>query len=320
MSSDHFNGDTYFNPVDHKNKSMWDVIKWQWTRTAKKWPTISKNDAVPNVASQLKENEIALTFINHATFLIQIQSGSKLINILTDPVFSERTSPISFAGPKRVRPPGMKLDELPPIDVVLISHNHYDHMDYDSLKKLNEKFSPLFIMPLGNAHYLDFSKKPRIQEKDWGEFVDIPDWSLKVHITRAHHWSRRSLSDTNKALWCSFMLESKGKFIYFAGDTGYHTHFKAIKTKFPRIDLALLPIGAYEPRWFMRDAHMNPDDAVNAHKDLDPVRSVGIHFGTFPLTDEGIDEPVIDLEKAKTATGVTNFEVLKEGETKIFTQ
>lgn len=315
--NDHFDGKLYHNPIDHHNKSLWDVLKWQWTRTATPWPMDLKNEKTPSIPTQLQEREVAITFINHATFLIQIQSGEKMINILTDPVFSQRASPFTFIGPARVRPPGMDIKDLPSIDIILVSHNHYDHMDYESLKILNEKFSPLFIMPLGNAHYLDFPKKPRIQERDWSQFVELPEWSLKVHITRAHHWSRRTFFDTNKALWGGFMIEAKNKYIFFAGDTGYHNHFKEIRNLFPKIDLALLPIGAYEPRWFMRDAHMNPEDAIKAHIDLSPHRSIGIHFGTFPLTDEGIDEPVIDLQKAKAAAGVTNFDVLKEGETKI---
>lgn len=316
--SDHFNGETFFNPVDHKDKTFGDILKWQWTRDAVKWEQ-QKNEKTPQPVSKLKVGEYALTFVNHATFLIQIQTPKKLVNIITDPVFSARTSPFSFVGPKRVRPPGIELDKLPSIDVVLVSHNHYDHMDYHSLKTINEKFSPLFVVPLNNAHYLDFSKKINILEKDWGEFVEIPEFDLKIHILRAHHWSRRSLSDTNEALWCAFMIESQKTFIYFAGDTGYKDHFQQTKKKFPNISMALLPIGAYEPRWFMRDAHMNPDDAIKAHQDLSPKRSIGIHFGTFPLTDEGIDQPVIDLDKAKKSANVNNFEVLKEGETKIFT-
>ncbi|MBL7544481.1 MAG: MBL fold metallo-hydrolase [Bdellovibrionaceae bacterium] len=316
--SNHFNGEHFYNPVDHKDKSLWDVLKWQWTRVSKDWPKTLQNEVTPQLPQKLNKGQFALTFINHASFLVQVQTSQKMINILTDPVFSERTSPLSFIGPKRVRPPGIEIDKLPPIDIVLISHNHYDHMDFESLKILNEKFSPLFIVPLENAHYLKFSKKPRIQEKDWNEFVDLPEWGLKVHVLRAHHWSRRSLTDTNKALWCSFMIETKDNTIYFAGDTGYKDHFREIKSKFPKISLALLPIGAYEPRWFMKDAHMNPDDAIKAHIDLSPTLSVGIHFGTFPLTDEGIDDPVLDLEKAKSVEKIDNFIVLKEGQTGIY--
>lgn len=316
--SDHFNGDTFFNPIDHKDKSLWDVLKWQINRNAVKWPADQKNETKSAIPSSLKIGEFALTFVNHSTFLIQLQTEKKMVNILTDPVFSDRTSPVSFAGPKRVRPPGMALEELPKIDVVVVSHNHYDHMDYESLKWLNKKFSPVFVAPLGNAKYLDFTEKANIQERDWNDFVELPEFALKVNIQRAHHWSRRSLTDTNKALWCSFVIESKERAIYFAGDTGYKEHFKETKKKFPKIDLALLPIGAYEPRWFMRDAHMNPEDAVQAHKDLSPTRSIGIHFGTFPLTDEGIDEPVKALDKAKSEAKVDNFDVLKEGQTRVF--
>lgn len=316
--SDHFDGEKFFNPIDQKSKTFSDLIKWQWNRTPVKWDQ-QKNEKTPSPVSQLKVGEFALTFINHSTFLIQIQTEKKLVNIITDPVFSERTSPVSFVGPKRVRPPGLDIDKLPAIDIALVSHNHYDHMDYKSLETINEKFSPLFVVPLKNAQYLNFSKKPRVQEKDWNDFVDIPELGIKIHVLRAHHWSRRSLTDTNEALWCAFMIETAQNTIYFAGDTGYKDHFKQTKKMFPNITLALLPIGAYEPRWFMQDAHMNPDDAIKAHQDLAPKRSVGIHFGTFPLTDEGIEQPVIDLEKAKKTANINNFDVLKEGETKIFT-
>lgn len=316
--SDHFDGEKFFNPVDQKSKTFSDLLKWQMNRNAATWVE-QKNEKTPAPVNALKPGEFALTFINHSTFLVQVQTPKRLVNIITDPVFSARTSPFQFIGPKRFRPPGLELDNLPPIDIVLVSHNHYDHMDYNSLKKLNEKFSPLFIVPLKNSQYLDFSKKPRIQEKDWNEFVDVPELGIKIHVLRSHHWSRRSMFDTNEALWCSFMIEFSDKTIYFAGDTGYKDHFKQTKERFPNISLAMLPIGAYEPRWFMQDAHMNPEDAVKAHQDLSPKRSVGIHFGTFQLTDEAIDQPVIDLEKAKKAASVNNFDVLKEGETKTYT-
>lgn len=312
------NSEKFFNSIDQKNKTLLDLLKWQWNRNAVKWEQ-QKNEKTPQPVSKLNVGEYALTFINHATFLIQIQTPTKLVNILTDPIFSERTSPVSFAGPKRVRPPGMSINQLPSIDLVLVSHNHYDHMDYKSLNSINEKFFPLFVVPLKNAHYLNFSKKPRVQEKGWGDFVDLPNLGLKIHILRAHHWSGRSLTDTNKALWCAFLIEAQKTTIYFAGDTGYKDHFQKTKKQFPTISMALLPIGAYEPRWFMQDAHMNPEEAVKAHLDLAPKYSIGMHFGTFPLTDEGIDQPLIDLEKAKKSANVNNFNVLKEGETKIFT-
>lgn len=316
--SDHFDGKLFFNPVDQKTKSLWAVLKWKWTTTAKTWPEAVRNEATPTLPKKLNVGEFALTFVNHSTFLVQIQTEKKLVNILTDPIFSQRTSPVQFAGPKRVRPPGIRLEDLPTIDLVLVSHNHYDHMDRDSLERLNQAFSPVFVTPLGNAKYFNFSKQANVQEKDWNEFLNFTDLDLKVHVLRSHHWSRRTLTDTNKALWCSFMIESKSNTIYFAGDTGYKDHFKQIKSNFPKISLALLPIGAYEPRWFMQDSHMNPEDAVKAHLDLSPLRSIGMHFGTFQLTDEGLDDPLIDLEKATQAARVTNFLVLKEGQTIAF--
>lgn len=316
--SDHYNGNVFFNPISHYNKSFSDLIKWQMNRTSSPWPIIKQNDHSPKLVTDIEGKIVSLTFVNHSTFLIQLKSNGKIFNLLTDPVFSFRASPFPFLGPKRVRPPGLSLDKLPKINFVLISHNHYDHLDATSLEYLNNKHEPDFITPIGNSRYLSFADHKKIHERDWYEKISFPDFGLTIHIDRAHHWSKRTLNDTNKALWGSFVIETDFLKIYFAGDTGYQNHFSNTKDRHGKINLALLPIGAYEPRWFMKDSHMNPEDAVQAHLDLNADHSVGMHFGTFKLTDEGIEDPIKALEHAKVKYNVLNFETLQVGQTKLF--
>lgn len=317
--TDHFDGVEFFNPIGKSKKSFKDLMKWQRNRTPTQWPKKVDNTFKPKLAYLLDPDKLSITYVNHSTFLIQLPlSDQKVINILTDPVFSERTSPLSFIGPKRVREPGLRIDELPPIDLILVSHNHYDHMDMPALKSLIKRFDPLIITPLENKKYFPKALQRKIIEQDWWEVQDIAHLKLKVYLTPAHHWSRRTFSDTNKALWGSFIIETSVKRIFFAGDTGYQDHFKKIQERFSSVDLALLPIGAFEPRWFMKEAHMNPEDAVQAHIDLSSVKSIGMHFGTFQLTDEGIDDPIKELYLAKKKYGIDNFDVLGVGESRVF--
>jgi len=310
--SDHCNGSRFFNPQGSTIKTFKDILKWQLNKKPNLWPKSVENKFTPELPSVIQTGELYLTFINHETFLLQLQG----LNILTDPVFSERASPFSWIGPKRVRPPGMKLGQLPKIDIVLVSHNHYDHMDSQSLKELNQLFQPQFLVPLGNSGYLKNLGIENVIEKDWNENIQIKN--VTIHLQPAFHWSRRTSSDTNQALWCSFVIESNFGKIYFAGDTGYQNHFKQIFNRFGSMDLTLLPIGAYEPRWFMKESHMNPEDAVKAHLDLQSKTSIAMHFGTFKLTDENFDEPVQDLETAKKKMNVFNFLIMDEGETRKF--
>lgn len=237
-------------------------------------------------------DETAITFIGHATFLVQFGAT----NVLIDPMFAERASPVSFAGPRRVRAPGIRLEDLPPISVVLLSHNHYDHCDARSLATIERQFHPTFITPVGNALLLRSLGIVRVLELDWWEFDNST--GLPTTLTPAQHFSARGPFDRNRALWGGFVVQAGQHRIYFAGDSGYGEHFREIGKRLGPIDLALLPIGAYEPRWFMKDVHMNPAEAVQAHLDVGARRSWGMHFGTFQLTAEGIDEPVRDLGRA----------------------
>lgn len=237
-----------------------------------------------------------LTFVNHATFLIQVDG----LNILTDPVYGERVSPVSFAGPKRVHPPGIAFEDLPPIDVILLSHNHYDHIDEPTLRRFADRADqqPLVIAGLGNHALLESFGLRRIQELDWNQHLTMGETT--IHFTECRHRSGRGMTDHMKTLWGSFVIETSIGPVYFAGDTGYGPHFAEARERFGNTTLALLPIGAYEPRFFMAAVHLNPADAVAAHQDLGAKLSVGIHFGTFQLTWEGREAPLRDLETAMT--------------------
>ncbi len=241
---------------------------------------------------------MVVTFVGHATFLIQVAAT----NLLIDPVYSERASPVSFAGPRRVRAPGVRFDDLPAISLVLLSHNHYDHCDLATLRALDRRFQPRLVAPIGNGRLLRSVGIRQVEEIDWWQRASGAP--LPVTLTPAQHFSARGMLDRNRALWGGFLIEAGGRRILFAGDSGYGPHFREIAARLGPIDLALLPIGAYEPRWFMKDIHMNPAEAVQAHLDLGARQSIAMHFGTFQLTPEGIDEPVRELAKAVRERGV----------------
>ena len=245
---------------------------------------------------------LRVTAIGHATMLIQTAG----LNILTDPVWSERASPFAFAGPKRVRAPGLAFDELPKIDVVLVTHNHYDHLDIATLTRLAETHNPRVITPLGNDTIMR-AEIPAIRAEafDWGDSVDLGG-GVTAALHPSRHWSARGPFDRNRALWAAFALKTPGGGIYHVGDSGYGDgqHFRTAREKYGPFRLAILPVGAYEPRWFMLDQHMNPDDAVKALADLGARRAIGHHFGTFQLTDEAIDAPAMALEVARKAANI----------------
>jgi L-ascorbate metabolism protein UlaG (beta-lactamase superfamily) len=280
-----------------KNKSLVDVIKWKWSSKPKTWPKWRSLSALPS--QEIDVNQNSATWISHSTVLLKIHGQT----ILTDPVFSNRIGPIPVLGIKRKTPPGKNIELLPPIDIVLISHNHYDHLDAFSIKSILSSNNPLIITPLGNGSLLRSLGCTRVVELDWWDsFQATP--LLNIALTPALHWSRRTLWDMCRALWGGFVIQSPSHKIFFAGDTGYHDHFKKIHQRFGPMDFSLLPIGAYEPKWFMKDAHMDPADAVQAHLDLHSKKSMGIHFGTFRLTDEGIDDPAHELQKVLVKTKI----------------
>jgi L-ascorbate metabolism protein UlaG (beta-lactamase superfamily) len=255
-------------------------------------------------------DEIVVTFVGHATFLIQAGATS----ILVDPVYYRRASPVSFAGPRRARAPGVRFDDLPTISLILLSHNHYDHCDLGTLRQLERRYHPSVVTPLGNGALLRSAGVGRVEEIDWWEKASTAP--LPITLTPAQHFSARHMFDRNRALWGGFLIEIGGRRILFAGDTGYGPHFPEIAARLSPVDLALLPIGAYEPRWFMKDIHMNPAEAVQAHLDLAARQSIAMHFGTFQLTPEGIDDPPRELATALCDRGIpaTQFRIIDCGE------
>jgi L-ascorbate metabolism protein UlaG (beta-lactamase superfamily) len=324
--SDHFDGYRFFNPGAKTGRSFGDFLRWQRTRQRKLWPEWVQNHAHPALPAHLARGQVALTFINHITFLLQFHG----LNVLTDPVYSQRVSPFRKVGPRRVRDPGLAFEDLPPIHLVLVSHNHYDHLDIETLLRLQQTHSPRFVTSLGNRAFLEQFGIRAVNDLDWWQSVELtatnerrdsrsPD-PATVTLTPAQHWSSRWPPNRNRTLWGGFVVGASGRQVYFAGDTGYGGHFREVRERFGRVDLALLPIGAYEPRWFMRDQHMNPEDAVRAHLDLDAKISAAAHFGCFQLTDEGIDDPPLDLAAARERLGVSPaaFQVLETGETRLF--
>ncbi|MCB9084162.1 MAG: MBL fold metallo-hydrolase [Bdellovibrionaceae bacterium] len=293
----HYNGENFHNPWLKNRKSFGDFLKWQWQRERASWPEWLNALPGPPPLPVVGKGDVRFTAINHATVLIQTDE----MNILTDPIWSDRCSPWSWLGPKRVRPPGITFEDLPQIHMVVLSHNHYDHMDLPTLKRLNDRFHPLFLVGLGNSKTLTNFGIDRVVELDWWQSYDTAQ--SKIHFVPAQHFSSRSLWDQNRSLWGGFVIEASMGEIYFAGDTGYGPHFAEIASRFTNIQISFLPIGAYEPRWFMQAMHVNPEEAIQAHLDLKSQLSVGIHFGTFQLTDEGIDAPVKELKRALEKPG-----------------
>jgi L-ascorbate metabolism protein UlaG (beta-lactamase superfamily) len=309
---DHFNGRTFFNPDSPARRRPWEVLRWMATRRKQPWPRWVEDRAWPGPPAAVGPDQVAVTFVNHSTFLLQTDG----VNLLTDPVWSERVSPLTWAGPRRVRRPGLAFERLPEVHLVLVSHNHYDHMDLATLGRLEQRFRPRFLTGLGNRRYLTARGLGRVDELDWWQSTRVGA-GLEVTLTPAQHFSARSLLDRDRTLWGGFGIRTATRAVFFAGDSGYAGHFREIGRRWPGLDLALLPIGAYEPRWFMKEAHMNPEEAVQAHLDLAPRQSLAMHFGTFQLTDEPIDEPVLRLRAVLRERGLDEraFRVPACGET-----
>ena len=291
----HFDGRRFRNPNGANGLPFWLVPRMLLTPRSR-WP--ARVAVEPRRPPTAGPDDVVVTFVGHATFLIQVGTTA----LLTDPIYAERASPVSFAGPRRVRAPGVRFDDLPAISLVLLSHNHYDHCDLGTLRALERRCAARIVTPLGNGRLLRSAGLRNVEELDWWQSAATAP--LPVTLTPAQHFSARGPFDRNRALWGGFLIEARGRRILFAGDSGYGPHFREIGARLSPIDLALLPIGAYEPRWFMKDIHMNPAEAVQAHVDLGARQSIAMHFGTFQLTPEGIDEPVRELGKALQQRGV----------------
>jgi len=312
-TSDHFDGTRFFSPGHPFNKSRTDLLKWQFGGGKVAWPKAYPGEPFDVPPARVAGPGLRVTSIGHASVLIQTFG----LNILIDPVWSERASPVAWAGPKRVNPPGIRFEDLPPIDVVLVSHNHYDHMDIATLSRLRRRHGFRLITPLGNDRILAGADSELTAEThDWGARVPLGD-GLAVHFLPSHHWSARGLGDRLMALWAAFMIETPAGAIYHIADTGYRDGalFREAGRLFPHIRLAILPIGAYEPRWFMRDQHVNPDEAVRILHDCGADRALVHHWGTFRLTNEGIEEPPRALGEALAAAGIASerFRVQRPG-------
>ncbi len=329
----HRRGDRFQdNYLEFEPKGLGALLKWRIDAFREGLPK-GANTPTPRIAPDLaflRANaaagpamEPAVTWIGHASVLVQ--SGG--VNVLTDPIFSERASPLAFLGPKRHVAPGLTLAELPHIDAVLISHNHYDHLDAASVDALAAQAGgpPLFVVPLGIKKWFSDRGIASAVELAWWESVRVG--AVEIVFTPAQHWSGRSLTDRMETLWGSYAILAPDFQTFFAGDTAYsqdfadiHAHFAARQGVGRGFDLALLPIGGYDPRWFMSSQHVDPDEAVRIHLDVLAIRSIGIHWGTFQLTDESLDEPPRALARAAQARGVgaDAFTVSAIGQTRRF--
>lgn len=301
-----------------KEPGLRGFLKWRWDRLWMDIPNpetytfpLAENDPV-----FLRENgtKTTLTWIGHATCLLQLKGR----NILTDPHFSDRASPVQWAGPKRVAPPGIAMENLPPIDLVVISHDHYDSLDASSIMGLLARpggHRTTFYVPLGLKDWFEDLGVKRVIELDWWE--SHSQGNLEITAVPVHHWSKRGLISRNQSLWAGWVIRADDFRFFFAGDSGYTPLFKEIGRRLGPFDLSIIPIGAYEPRWFMKYHHMNPSEAVQVHLDVGSGTSVGIHWGTFPLTDEPLDEPPRALKTAKEMKGLADdeFRVLRHGQT-----
>lgn len=294
--SDHFDGEKFFTPgAPAPTRGLSNFLKWQLSAEAGPWKGYREEPFGAPPPQRVGAGELRVTFINHATTLIQLDS----VNLLTDPVYSDRVSPVSFGGPRRVRPPGIRFEDLPAIDAVVISHNHYDHMDVATLLRLQQAFPKIRIYAgLGNKRFLESKGLNAVSEMDWWEQTQLGSTAVKLTSVPTQHFSNRGLTDSEGTLWTGWVAEGSNGRVYFAGDTGYGPHFERVGEKLGPFRLAVLPIGAYLPEWFMSPVHMTPKDAVKATAELRAKVMVPMHYGTFPLADDAEDQAPAELRAA----------------------
>lgn len=307
--SDHFDGRRFFNPHATPPHGPRGLLKWMTQRNRGPWSAPTETAPGQPPPRRVEGGAVRVTFVGHSTLLVQMDG----LNLLTDPIWSERASPVTFAGPRRVRPPGVRFEDLPPIDVVLVSHNHYDHLDLRTLRRLAAEHRPRFVVPLGNAAVLARAGLPGAVELDWWQDAPLAP-GVRVVAAPAQHFSNRGPFDAGNTLWASFVIEGPSGRVFFGGDTGYGAHFREIAGRLGAPRVAILPIGAFRPRWFMESVHMSPQEAVAAARELGAGTSVAMHFGTFPLADDGEGEPVEELGRAVQDAPGIRFWVLGFGE------
>jgi len=297
--SDHCDGRRFFDPEGIAARPLRDVLRWKLTSRAARWPRRVEHVAGPDPLLPAPGGTAAATFVGHSTFLVRTAG----LALLTDPIWSDRAGPLRWLGPRRVHPPALPLEGLPRLDLVLVSHNHYDHLDLPTLRDLDRRHRPLVVTGLGNRAWLERRGLARVVDLDWWQVHRLPGGGT-ITFVPARHFSARGPHDRCRTLWGGFVVEADGVRLYFAGDSSRFPGFREIGERLGPPDLALLPIGAYDPRWFMDVVHVTPEEAVDAHVALGARRSVAMHFGTFQLTDEPIDEPADRLRAALAERGI----------------
>ena len=313
--SNHFDGSKFKNPGNVRAKGGAEVFKWMLNRERKRWNEITLENYGKRPLSYFKDG-ISVTFVNHSTFLVQVDG----LNILFDPIWSKRASPFRSIGPKRMRPPGIRFEDLPRIHHVILTHNHYDHLDIKTMRMLFGAHHPKTTVPLGVKSFLDGQYITGVVELDWWEESALSP-TVTIEAVPAQHFSGRGLLDRDATQWSGYVIKTSRGNIYFAGDTGYNeVTFKEIGSRCGPIKLSMLPIGAYKPAWFMSPIHVSPEESVKIHLDVATTTSIAMHFGTFPLADDGQDDPVADLHAALKKYNLPgeSFLILQEGETRVF--
>lgn len=301
--SDHFDGVFFYNSEPSALYKTSNLLQWLRERHTKgEYPTVDTLPHQPQLAPQVDGKDWEVTMVNHSTMLIRTAG----LNILTDPIWSDYTSPVQGFGPKRHRPAGIAWEKLPKIDICLLSHDHYDHFDADTVRILAEEHNPMFIVPLGLGSLVKYhcGGDTRIIEADWWESVQ--HGNLKITLTPAKHWSNRyrNTYTRNRSLWCGFYLQAgEGPSIYYVGDSAKSRCFADIRARLGAPDVALIPIGAYKPDW-IRNGHISPAEAVEAFRQLQPKQAIACHFGTWQLANEGYEETLDDLRSALNAAGI----------------